>query len=112
MEIINKHIINENQLYYDLETDEILTELEMYMYYLDTDQSISFWRYLLNCTDKNGFLEEISNTKKYKYQEETTIILTERQWLEFYERNIDKKEYPTFKCWWIDMLKMDLIKGV
>ena len=60
MKMNDQIIINENKLYRDIETGEILTELELYMYYLDTDQEYSFWGYLRNCTDKNGFLEEIN----------------------------------------------------
>lgn len=50
--------------------------------------------------------------KRYGYFEETNIILTKRKWIDFYNRNIDKIEYPIFSCWWVDMLKMDLLKEV
>ena len=59
MKVNNSCIIDESKLYRDIETGEILTELELYMYYLDTNQEYSFWGYLQNCTDKNGFLEEV-----------------------------------------------------
>ena len=59
MKVQNNIIINENKVYRDIETGEIITQLELYHEYLNTDQGYSFWGYLRNCTDKNGFLEEV-----------------------------------------------------
>ena len=60
MRINNTVVINENRRYFDIESGEIVTELELYNEYLQTEQLYSFWGYLRNCTDKNGTLEQIN----------------------------------------------------
>lgn len=59
-------------------------------------------------------IDELNETfpKKYEYSEETTLVMDEFEWNEFYKRYVDKVEYPTFPCWWYDMHKMNLIKEI
>ena len=52
--------------YYDIETEEIITEEDLEKEYNDLKktgdtEAATFNDYLINCTSKNGTLEEIAN---------------------------------------------------
>ena len=52
--------------YYDIETEEIITEEDLEKEYNDLKktgdtEAATFNDYLINCTSKNGTLEEITN---------------------------------------------------
>ena len=53
------------KLYRDTENGNILTFDELYNEYLSYNLDVSFYQWILNCLDKNGFLEEINERDYY-----------------------------------------------
>lgn len=51
---------NPAKLYRDTESGEIINELELFNQFQSMDEdNRTFYQYILDCTSKNGFLEEI-----------------------------------------------------